>query len=271
VNQDVAISVQNVKKTFMINTSGAASLKTALMWWKKRGRRPLHVLRGVSFDVKKGECVAVIGRNGAGKSTLLGLIARIYKPDEGSVTVEGRVAPLLELGAGFHPDLTGAENIIFNAVILGLTRAEAQRRTAQIVEFSELGDQIYMPVRTYSSGMAARLGFSIAVHVDAEILIVDEVLSVGDYAFREKCLKKIKEFRQAGGTILLVSHQRELLGTIVDRCVWIQHGEVHREGLPTEVVAEYYAHSESDLLGAQKEPERKEPPATGTDEPQEGL
>ncbi len=261
---DKAIVVNNVRKTFKLNTSGAASIKTALLWWKRRKYQTLDVLRGVSFEVGHGECVAVVGRNGAGKSTLLGLLARIYRPDSGTIQINGRVAPLLELGAGFHPDLSGAENIIFNAVILGLTRAEAIRRTPEIVAFSELGDQVYAPVRTYSSGMVARLGFAIAVHVDADILIVDEVLSVGDFEFQRKSFGKIEEFRNKGGTILLVSHHAEAMRKIADRCVWIQHGEVHMEGTPDEILPAYLAKSESDLRGSPPGPVKIEGPDLGS-------
>ncbi len=262
MNNEKAIIVSDVHKSFVINTSGAASIKTALLWWKKRKFQTLNVLRGISFEVGKGECVAIVGRNGAGKSTLLGLLARIYTPNSGSIKINGRVAPLLELGAGFHPDLSGAENIIFNAVILGLTRKEAISRTASIVEFSELGEQIYAPVRTYSSGMVARLGFAIAVHVDAEILIVDEVLSVGDFEFQQKSFARIMEFRKAGGTILLVSHQAEAIQKIADRCVWIQGGQVVASGTPSEVLPLYKSNSVADLGGAKKEPAKTEPPET---------
>ena len=259
-----AILVQDVRKSFSINTSGAASIKTALLWWKKRKYQKLEVLKGVSFEVGHGECVAIIGRNGAGKSTLLGLLARIYRPDSGKIEIAGRVAPLLELGAGFHPDLSGAENIIFNAVILGLTRKEALKRTPAIVAFSELGDQIYAPVRTYSSGMVARLGFAIAINVDAEVLIVDEVLSVGDFEFQRKSFNKIIEFREKGGTILLVSHQVDAVKQIADRCVWIQHGQVVKVGPPEEVLEEYVTTSESDLRGAPPGPVKIEGPDLGS-------
>jgi lipopolysaccharide transport system ATP-binding protein len=258
-----AIVIEDVRKSFTIDKSGAASIKTALIWWRKRNLEKLDVLKGISFEVNRGECVAIVGRNGAGKSTILGLLARIYRPDSGKISVHGRVAPLLELGAGFHPDLSGAENIIFNAVMLGLTRAEALRRTPAIVEFSELGDQIYAPVRTYSSGMVSRLGFAIAINVDADILIVDEVLSVGDFEFQRKSFSKILEFRAKGGTILLVSHQVEAVKAIADRCVWIQHGRVLRVGTPDEILSDYVAISESDLKGAPPGPVRIEGPDLG--------
>lgn len=259
-----AIVLEGVRKSFTINTSGAASLKTAFLWWRKRKLRKLEVLKNISFEVGHGECVALVGRNGAGKSTILSLLARIYRPDGGKITINGRIAPLLELGAGFHPDLSGAENIIFNAVILGLTRKEALARTPAIVEFSELGDQIYAPVRTYSTGMITRLGFAIAVNVDADILIVDEVLSVGDFEFQRKSFGKIMEFRKKGGTILLVSHYVDAVKSIADRCVWIQHGEVVKSGSPEEILQEYVRTSESDLQGAPPGPDRTEGPDLGS-------
>lgn len=241
-----AIVVRDLRKEFLLRNSAVASLKTLLLWWKREPPRRLEVLRGVSFEVARGECVALVGRNGAGKSTLLSLLARIYRPTSGSVRVNGRLAPLLELGAGFHPDLSGAENVLFNAIVLGLTRKEAKARFAAILEFSELGDHINAPVRTYSSGMLARLGFSVAVHVDADVLLVDEVLAVGDYEFQQKCYDRIRAFRERGGTILLVSHHDDTVRQFADRCVWIQHGEVMRIGPPDEVLADYEAHSEAE-------------------------
>jgi ABC-type polysaccharide/polyol phosphate transport system ATPase subunit len=233
------IQVKDIRKEFTLNNSGANSIKTALLWWRRRQYKHLEVLKGVSFDVNPGECVAVIGRNGAGKSTLLSLMARVYKPTSGSITMNGRIAPLLELGAGFHLDLTGLENIYFNAIILGLTRQQVKERIDDIVAFSELGDHVNSPTRTFSSGMLARLGFAIAVHVDAEILLVDEVLSVGDFEFEKKCFAKIDEFRAAGGTILFVSHNTHAVRRIADRCVWLHKGEARLIGKPDDVIPLY--------------------------------
>lgn len=235
------IEIKELRKQFMINTAGAASLKTMILWWKRRAIKHLEVLKGISFDVMPGECVAVVGRNGAGKSTLLSLLARVYKPTAGSIELHGRVAPLLELGAGFHPDLSGYENIYFNAIILGLTRQQVKERIDRIIEFSELASHIHAPTRTYSSGMLARLGFAVAVHVDAEILIVDEVLAVGDYEFERKCYAKIDEFRANGGTILFVSHNMEAVRKVADRCVFLHQGLIKMIGTPEEIVAEYEA------------------------------
>jgi ABC-type polysaccharide/polyol phosphate transport system ATPase subunit len=237
---EAAITVKDLHKEFVVSHSGASSIKTALLWWKRRRLETLKVLNGLTFSVAKGQCVGLIGRNGAGKSTLLSLIARVYRPTSGTLTVHGRVAPLLELGAGFHPDLTGLENILFNAMILGLSRRDAVARTETIVEFAELGPQIDAPVRTFSSGMLARLGFAIAVNVDADVLIVDEVLAVGDFRFEEKCYRKIEEFKSEGRTILFVSHQTEPVVRVADRCLLLEGGKVKLDGDPRSVIDEYH-------------------------------
>lgn len=233
------LRVEKIAKTFALSHNGGGSLKTALLWWKRRKLEKLEVLREISFEVQPGECVALVGKNGAGKSTLLSLIAKVYKPSSGSIRVDGRLAPLLELGAGFHPDLTGAENILFNGVILGLSRQETRNRMAEIVAFSGIGSHIDAPVRTYSSGMLARLGFSIAVHVDADLLIVDEVLAVGDFEFEQKCFQRLEEFRAAGGAILFVSHDTDAVRRIADRAIWLEKGTVRLSG-PTEEVLRGY-------------------------------
>lgn len=233
------IRVHDVRKEFLLSHSGAGSLKSALLWWKRRQLEHFVALDGVSFEVAAGDSVALIGKNGAGKSTMLSLLARIYKPTSGTIEIQGRIAPLLELGAGFHPDLTGLENILFNGMILGLTRAEVNARISQIVEFAELSNHIDSPVRTFSSGMMARLGFAIAVHVDADILLVDEVLAVGDHDFEQKCYARIDEFRKNGGTIFFVSHNPVAVERVADRCIWLQKGRVHMDGPVSEVLPIY--------------------------------
>lgn len=238
------VSVKNIRKEFVLSHSGAASLKTLLLWWKKRRVEQLVALKDLNLEIRKGECVALVGRNGAGKSTLLSLLSRIYKPTSGTIEVSGKLAPLLELGAGFHPDLTGVENVVFNGVILGLTRKQVYDRMDNIIEFAELRRHIDAPVRTYSSGMLARLGFSVAVHVDAEILIVDEVLAVGDYAFEQKCYARIDAVRKDGGTILFVSHNMESVRRVADRCVWLKDGKVEMDGDPETVIAAYQSLNE---------------------------
>ncbi len=236
-----ALELIGLKKSFRLHHSGAASLKTALLWWKRRRVEEREVLRGLSLTVRQGECVALVGRNGAGKSTLLSLISQIYKPTLGEIKIEGRLAPLLELGAGFHPDLSGEENVLFNGMILGLTRKEIRARMADIVAFAELEESIDVPVRTYSSGMLARLGFAVAAHVDADILIIDEVLAVGDFRFEKKCYDYLDRFRAKGGTILFVSHNPEAVMRVADRCVWLKDGRVEMDGPPAEVLARYQA------------------------------
>lgn len=241
MTEDWAIRYRGVSKAFRLNLGGSNSIKTLLVWWRKRRVETLPVLTDLDLEVRRGECLAIVGRNGAGKSTLLSLLARIYRPDRGTIEVRGRVAPLLELGAGFHPDLSGWENILFNAVILGLSRKEALARMPEIAAFSELGDHLGAPVRTYSSGMQARLGFSVAMHVDAEVLVVDEVLAVGDRAFERKCYAKIAEFRASGGTILLVSHQAETVRSFADRAAWLEGGGIKILGSPEEIIRAYQA------------------------------
>jgi ABC-type polysaccharide/polyol phosphate transport system ATPase subunit len=236
-----AIAVRELRKEFLLSHSGVGSLKTLMLWWRRPTLERLQVLRGVSFEIPKGESLAVVGKNGAGKSTLLSLVARVYKPTSGSIEINGRVAPLLELGAGFHPDLTGVENVFFNGVILGLTRKQVNERLPEIVEFSGLKKHIDAPVRTYSSGMLARLGFACAVHVDAEILLIDEVLAVGDYEFEQKCYGTIESFRQRGGSILFVSHQMDAVRRVADRVIWLKAGQIEAEGAPDDVIPQYEA------------------------------
>lgn len=234
-----AILVEDLVKEFDVVHSGYASLKGRLLWWKNKRRERLRAVGGISFSVQPGECVGVVGKNGAGKSTLLGLLARVYKPTSGHMELNGRVAPLLELGAGFHPDLTGIENVFFNGVILGLTRRQVAQRLEQIIEFSEIGDYVDAPVRTYSSGMLLRLGFSVAVHVDASILLVDEALAVGDIEFQRKCLRRIAEFQQSGGAILFVSHDMDAVRRAANRVIWMRAGCVEMDGDTEEVLRAY--------------------------------
>ena len=261
-----AIELKNLKKTFSLSHSGAGSLKTMLLWWKRRRIEQLEVLKGLNITINKGESVAVVGRNGAGKSTLLSLIARVYKPTEGEAIVHGRIAPLLELGAGFHPDLTGMENILFNGMILGLKRKEVMERIDKIIAFAEIEKHIDAPVRTYSSGMQARLGFAVAVHVDAEILIVDEVLAVGDDEFEQKCYRRIEEFQKAGGTILFVSHNADAIRRTADRCIWLKGGEVEMDGAVSEVLPRYLGEAEVHSPDT-SEPAKSTPPDAGTAQP----
>ena len=196
-------------------------------------------LDDVCLDVRQGEAIGIIGGNGSGKSTLLGLIAGVIRPQTGTVQVHGRVAPLLELGAGFHYELTGRENIVLNGVLMGLTRREVQERMEAIVAFSGLADSLNEPIRTYSSGMVARLGFSVAVHLDPEILLIDEILAVGDAHFQARCHERLAEFRRHGTTIVIVSHALGEVRRLCDRVVWVEAGRITMQGDPDQVLNAY--------------------------------
>ena len=200
---------------------------------------PFYALRDVTFFMDRGETIGLIGRNGSGKSTILKLIAGVMAPSEGEVRVAGRVSPLIELGAGFHPDLTGRENVYLNGSILGMPSREIREQFDEIVEFAELREFIDTPVKRYSSGMYARLGFAVAVHSNPEVLLVDEALSVGDPFFEEKCIEKMHEFQQKGTTIVVVSHSSELISTFCERAIWLEHGSVKASGHAPEVVRQY--------------------------------
>jgi ABC-type polysaccharide/polyol phosphate transport system ATPase subunit len=240
-----AIDVQNVSKVYRryARKKQFATLKSAILDGSLLGDlRPeetFRALRGVSFQVPKGCTYGVIGRNGSGKSTLLKCVAGITRPTEGTVTVDGRISALIELGAGFHPEISGRENIFINGIMLGLTKREIQHRFDEIVEFAEMQDFIDAPVKTYSSGMYMRLGFAVAVHVDPEVLLVDEVLAVGDQGFTHKCLDKFSEFRRRNKSILLVTHSLDLVEKFCDTAHWLDHGLTKGEGDPKRVVAAY--------------------------------
>lgn len=236
---EIAIRAQNLTKEFLLSHQPYSSLKGLLLAFLPKRMEHIVALKEVSFTIHQGETVGVIGRNGSGKSTLLGIIARVYRPTSGSITVNGRVAPLLELGAGFHPDLTGLENIYFNGVILGLTRRQVAERLPEIIAFAELEDYIDAPIRTYSSGMLMRLGFAIAAHVDADILLVDEVLAVGDARFQQKCYRKIHEFQEQGRTILFVSHDMEAVRQVAQRALWLDKGVLRADGEVNTVIEAY--------------------------------
>lgn len=236
------IRIRDLRKDFVLRDPYVGSLKSALMRFrhqKKPQRELKRVLKGIDLDVYRRECVAIVGRNGAGKSTMLGIAARVHRPTSGTVEIDGRIAPLLELGSGFHPDLSGRDNVYFNGMLLGLTHEQVHERLGEIIDFAEIHEYIDAPIRTYSSGMVSRLGFAVASHVDAEILIVDESLAVGDYAFVKKCFAFIRRFQMRGGTILFVSHAASSIKNIATRCVWLEDGVVKMDGDPVEVLAEY--------------------------------
>ena len=212
-------------------------------------RERFYALRDVSFAVEHGESLGIVGHNGAGKSTLLNIATSLCPPSEGTVTINGRVAALLELGSGFHPDLTGAENVFINAALLGLTRRQARERFDQIVEFSGIGEFIDEPQRTYSSGMTMRLAFSVAINVDPDILIIDEVLGVGDQNFFMKCFERILEFRHAGKTLICVSHATEALRQLCNHGLWLDHGRVVKAGPMPQVLEAYVNVVTADAVG----------------------
>lgn len=236
------IHAVDVRKDFHL-TVHRGSIKRLVLSGGKIQRDMVQALKGVSIDIHAGEAVALVGRNGSGKSTFLSLVGKIYLPTSGTLQVTGKVAPLLELGAGFHPDLTGLENIELNGVILGLTRKQVKERLDSIIEFSELQDFIESPLRTYSSGMQMRLGFSVAIHTDAEIFIVDEALAVGDEEFQEKCFAQIEHIKSLGRTILFVSHEMTDITRVATRAIWMDHGTVRMDGDPHSVVDAYLAES----------------------------
>ncbi len=230
----------DVWKTFRLH-SGTRLLRQRMKdAIARRERQNFIALKSVSFAVEEGESLGIIGRNGAGKSTLLSLICGLAKPNRGRVVVNGRVAPLLELGAGFHPDLTGRENLLLNAALMGFHEKEIRGKQEQIIDFSGIGEFIDEPLRTYSTGMGLRLAFSIAVNVEPEILIVDEVLAVGDTAFTQKCLERIREIRNMGRTFICVSHNPEMLQSLCDRGIWLDAGELVMQGRIDEVLAAYH-------------------------------
>ena len=250
--ENTAIVVKNISKRFRRYRDKGSSLKDYIVT-RGRGSFEWHeVLRGISFGVRPGEAVGIIGENGSGKSTLLKLLSRIMYPDSGEIEMRGRVSALIELGAGFHPDMSGRENIYTNAAIFGLNRREIDSRLDKIIEFSGLEDAIDAPVRTYSSGMYMRLAFSVAINVDADILLVDEILAVGDAAFQAKCFNKLREIKSAGTTIVIVSHALGQIEQICDRSIWIKDGLIAAEGNPAEVNMQYLDYMGRKLGGGGK-------------------
>jgi len=238
--EDYKIIVDNVYKTFNVYLDKANTIKEKLLFFLSRNKKEKReVLKGINLKLKKGEVVALIGTNGSGKSTLLKLMTKIIYPNKGKVITNGKVTSLLELGAGFHPDFSGRENIYFNASIFGLTKKEIDARLNDIIEFSELEKFIDNPVRTYSSGMYMRLAFSVAINVDADILLIDEILSVGDEHFQNKCYAKMKELKKEGKTMVFVTHSMGAVKELCDRTVWLSNGVIKLDGNTDEVVDEY--------------------------------
>lgn len=240
-NEDYIIEVDNVSMEFFTRDEKIDNLKELIIRLikGKAQRKATKVLNDVSFKVKRGESIGLIGHNGAGKSTLLKLIAEIYKPTKGAVKVNGKVAPLLNLGAGFDYESSGKENVYLNGAILGYSRKEIAKKYEEIVEFAELKDYMHIPLKNYSSGMVARLGFAIAIDVKPDILLVDEILSVGDENFRRKCAQKVNELRERGVTFVIVSHNMQQVKSLCQKAIWIENSEVMAYGDVNEVCDKY--------------------------------
>lgn len=248
MNKENAIEVRALKKKFKIFYDKGHMLKERLIFANRNKHEDRWVLNGISFDVKKGEAIGLIGKNGCGKSTTLKLLNRIIYPNEGTVEIKGKVSSLIELGAGFHEDMTGRENIYINASIFGLTKKEIDARIGNIIRFSELEEFIDNPVRTYSSGMYMRLAFSVAINVDADILLIDEILAVGDVNFQEKCFQKLRDVKRSGTTIVIVSHSLSQIEKICDRAIWIDEGLIKEDGAPRAICKHYLESMEYERL-----------------------
>ena len=240
------IEARDVSMRFIMERDKTDTIKEYILKMVQRNLKfsEFYALKGVSFGIQKGESVALIGANGSGKSTMLKIIAGVMRPTRGSVSVEGTIAPLIELGAGFDGDLTARENVFLNGALLGHDRREMEHNFQQIVEFSELGNFIDVPVRSYSSGMVARLGFAIATQVEADILVVDEILSVGDYSFQQKCHRRMEEMLAQGSTLLFVSHDAEQVKRLCKRAIWLDHGKIVQDG-PSGPVCDAYLASQA--------------------------
>jgi len=265
-----AITIENLGKRYTVDHQRANgdglrhaienAMRSPLAWFRsgrkaKLERADFWALKDVSLQIKQGEVVGIIGRNGAGKSTLLKILSRITVPTEGRIRIDGRIASLLEVGTGFHQELTGRENIFLNGAILGMSRAEIIRKFDEIVEFSGIEEFLDTPVKRYSSGMYVRLAFAVAAHLEPEILIVDEVLAVGDAAFQKKCLGKMGSFAQSGRTVLFVSHNMEAVRSLCQRCVWLKDGRLHKDGKSDEILEDYFDSTSNELAFSCENPD----------------
>ncbi len=240
MNEDnIAIDIKNLSKEFKVFKDKPLTLKEKLLMLRSNSYTPFKVLKDINLTVKKGESIGLIGHNGCGKSTLLSLIAGIIYPNAGSIKVNGRLSCLIQLGAGFHPDFTGRENIYVNAAIFGMKRKDVEKNIDSIIDFSEIREFIDNPIRTYSSGMYLKLAFSVAIHINPEILLIDEILAVGDTNFQKKCFEKMREFKRKQVTIVLVSHNLGSVSEFCDRCIWLQDGIIKSDGKSKEVIEQY--------------------------------
>ena len=236
---EYTICVKNVYKIFNVYLDRANTVKEKLLFFSRNRKEKREVLKGINLNIKKGEVVALIGTNGSGKSTLLKLMTKILYPNKGTIEINGKLTSLLELGAGFHPDFSGRENIYFNASIFGLTKKQIDERLNDIIEFSELEKYIDNPVRTYSSGMFMRLAFAVAINVNADILLVDEILSVGDEHFQNKCIEKMLDLKRKGKTMVFVTHSMQTVQKLCDRAVWLCDGKIQMDGDVSQVIERY--------------------------------
>ena len=237
--ENYAICVKDVYKNFNVYLDKANTIKEKILFLSRNKKEKREVLKGINLKIKQGEAVALIGTNGSGKSTLLKLMTKILYPNSGVIRINGKLTSLLELGAGFHPDFSGRENIYFNASIFGLTKKQIDAKLEDIIEFSELDEYIDNPVRTYSSGMFMRLAFAVAINVNADILLVDEILSVGDEHFQNKCIKKMLELRDKGKTMIFVTHSMDSVRKLCGRAVWLCDGQIRMDGNTNEVINKY--------------------------------
>ena len=236
---DYAVSVKNVYKSFNVYLDKANTIKEKMLFFSRNRKEKREVLKDVSLNIKRGEVVALIGTNGSGKSTLLKLMTKILYPNSGTIEINGKLTSLLELGAGFHPDFSGRENIYFNASIFGLERKQIDERLEEIIKFSELERFIDNPVRTYSSGMYMRLAFSVAINVNADILLIDEILSVGDEHFQNKCINKMNDLKKQNKTMVFVTHSMDTVQKLCNRAVWLNDGRIMMDGAVNEVIEKY--------------------------------
>lgn len=239
MSDNLTIIVENISKAYRLYTSPMDRMKEALHPLRRKFHHDFNALSDVSFKIKKGESVGIIGMNGSGKSTLLKILAGVLTPTSGSVTVNGRISALLELGAGFNPELTGVENVYFNGMLMGHNREEMEEKLDDILSFADIGEFVYHPVKTYSSGMFVRLAFAVATSVDPEILIVDEALSVGDAHFQQKCMNRVKLFKEAGGAVVFVSHDMNAVKVVCDRAIYLHHGEIFENSDPDTAIKAY--------------------------------
>lgn len=238
-SENDAVVFRNVSKFYYLQSQRTLKEFLPAFLRGKQTKKELWALKNVSFKVRRGETLGIVGPNGAGKSTVLKLIAGVTQPSKGKIIVNGKVSPLIELGAGFHPELTGRENIYLNGSILGLKRTEIDKKFKSIVDFAELWDFIDTPIKFYSSGMYMRLGFSIAISVEPEILLIDEILAVGDASFQKKCLEKMNEFKKNKVTIVFVSHNLGAIKDFCQRAIWLERGKIKEEGEPEKVITAY--------------------------------